>query len=79
MVRLADLPEWEREHMLDKLKNLSGFDSRPWVKGGSLRQRRVAIVTTSGLHRRGDRPFAAGAAATDYRGSPATSGRMSWR
>jgi D-proline reductase (dithiol) PrdB len=70
MVRLADLPEWEREHMLDKLKGLSGFDSRPWVKGGPLSRRRIAIVTTSGLHRRGDRPFAAGAAATDYRVIP---------
>jgi D-proline reductase (dithiol) PrdB len=61
MVRLADLPEWEREHMLDKLKGLSEFDSRPWVAGPPL---------ASGLHRRGDRPFAAGAAATDYRVIP---------
>ena len=27
MVRLADLPGWEREHMLDKVKDLQGFDS----------------------------------------------------
>jgi D-proline reductase (dithiol) PrdB len=72
MVRLADLPEWERQHMLDKLKDLSGFDARPWVAGPPLRKRRVAIVTTSGLHRRGDRPFAPGAAATDYRVIPGT-------
>lgn len=73
MVRLADLPEWEREHMLDKLKGLSEFDSRPWVSGGPLQRRRVAIITTSGLHRFGDRPFAPGAAATDYRVIPGSS------
>ncbi len=67
MVRLADLPEWERTHLLDKVRDLAGFDSRPWVSGPPLAQRRVAIVTTSGLHRRGDRPFAPGAQATDYR------------
>lgn len=67
MVRLADLPEWERTHLLDKVQALAGFDSRPWVSGLPLAQRRVAIVTTSGLHRRSDRPFAPGAQATDYR------------
>lgn len=70
MVRLADLPEWERQHMLDKLQGLSGFDSRPWVEGPPLARRRVAIVTTSGLHRRQDRPFAAGATASEYRVIP---------
>jgi D-proline reductase (dithiol) PrdB len=67
MVRLADLPEWERTHLLGKVRDLAGFDSRPWVSGPPLARRRVAIVTTSGLHRRGDRPFAPGAQATDYR------------
>ena len=56
--------------MLDKLQGLSGFDSRPWVEGPPLARRRVAIVTTSGLHRRQDRPFAAGAAASEYRVIP---------
>lgn len=67
MVRLADLPEWERTHLLNKVRDLAGFDARPWVSGPLLARRRVAIVTTSGLHRRGDRPFAPGALATDYR------------
>jgi D-proline reductase (dithiol) PrdB len=67
MVRLADLPEWERQHMLDKISGLSGFDTRPWVAGPPLARRRVAIVTTSGLHRRQDRPFAAGASSSEYR------------
>jgi D-proline reductase (dithiol) PrdB len=67
MVRLADLPEWEREHMLDKLKGLAGFDARPWTQPPRLRNCRIAIVTTAGLHRKGDRPFGPSALATDYR------------
>jgi len=73
MVRLADLPSWEREHMLDKVRaieNDGGFDSNPWVSGSLLNRRRVAIITTAGLHERDDRPFAPGAAATDYRVIP---------
>jgi D-proline reductase (dithiol) PrdB len=68
MVRLADLPEWEREHMLEKVNGLSGFDGRPWVNGPPLAERRVAIVTTAGLHRRGDAPFPQ--ASADYRVIP---------
>jgi len=70
MVRLADLPDWEREHLLSKLKDLGGFDGRPWVAGPPLAKRRVAIITTSGLHRRQDRPFAPGAAGSEYRVIP---------
>lgn len=65
MVRLADLPEWDAKMKLEKVKELTGFDERPWVKPPPLRKCRIAIVTTAGLHRRGDRPF--GANASDYR------------
>ena len=65
MVRLADLPEWDRKNKLDKLKELTGWDARPWVKPPPLAQCRIAIVTTAGVHRKGDRPFGPGA--TDYR------------
>jgi len=65
MVRLADLPEWDRQNKLDKLKELSGFDARPWVRPPPLARCRIAIVTTAGLHRKDDRPFGSGA--TDYR------------
>lgn len=54
--------------MVDKLKDLSGFDGRPWVGGPALSRRRVAIVTTAGLHRRGDAPFPS--ASADYRVIP---------
>ena len=66
MVRLIDLPEWERDY-------LSGlpcptFDTDPWVAGPPLSQRRVAIISTAGLQRRGDRPFMEGTA--DFRVIP---------
>ncbi len=69
MVRLADLPEWEREHLIEKGREAPRFTSRPWVKGAALGQRRVAIVTTSGVHRRGDLPFSL-IPGTDYRVIP---------
>lgn len=70
MVRLADLTEPERNHLLARIKDLAGFDGRPWVAGPPLNQRRVAIITTSGIHRQGDRPFGTGAADVDYRVIP---------
>ena len=67
MVRLADLPDYERSHLLDKVKDLAGFDARPWVKPPALKKCRIAIISTAGLHTRGDRPFGPSATATDYR------------
>ena len=51
------------------------FDGRPWVAGPPIAQRRVAIVSTAGLHLRSDRPFAIGSASAvnipgDYRVIP---------
>ena len=57
MARLADLPEWERRHLLDKVPTLPRFEMRPWVRGKPLRQRRLALVTTAGLHVKTDRAF----------------------
>jgi D-proline reductase (dithiol) PrdB len=65
MVRLADLPDWDRKSKLAKAGELSGFNARPWVRPPPLRQCRIALVTTAGLHRKGDRPF--GPNASDYR------------
>jgi len=63
MVRMTDLPESERT----LLENLAceSYDTEPWAGGPPLSQRRVALVSTAGLQRRGDRPFALGA--VDYR------------
>ena len=68
MVRLADLPESDRESMLKKIPALPRFPQRHWAHGPQLSQRRVAIVSTAGLHARGDRPFGAGG--MDYRVIP---------
>ena len=55
MVRLADLSAAEREHIL--AKELPAYDDGPWVTGPPLAGRRVALVTTAGLHRRDDDAF----------------------
>jgi D-proline reductase (dithiol) PrdB len=52
---MADLSEIDQK----KLMSIEGptFDSRPWVTGPPLNKRRVALITTAGLHKRSDRPF----------------------
>jgi len=55
VVRLADLPEEERAHLL--AKSCPPFDSEPFVEGPPLSQRRVALLTSAGLHRVGDDAF----------------------
>lgn len=78
MVRLADLSPPEREHLLHMRDQAPRFDTRPWVEGPPLSRRRVALVSTAGLHRRNDRPFSGGAGATEYRVIPsdATAGDL---
>ena len=63
MARLSDLPEVLAEH-LEHLP-CPTFESTPWVTGPALAERRVALISTAGLMRRGDRPFGPGSA--DYR------------
>jgi D-proline reductase (dithiol) PrdB len=70
MVRLADLPEWDRQNMLMKVPTLPRLPGRPFVKGQALSTRRIAIVSTAGLHARSDTPFGTGGAPTDYRVIP---------
>jgi len=58
MVRMADLPEIDQKILM----SMEGptFERRPWVEGPPLNQRRVALITTAGLHKREDRPFQMG-------------------
>lgn len=70
MVRLADLPPAEAKGHLDRVATLPQFASKPFVKGAPLAQRRVAIITTAGLHLRSDQPFDSGGAGIDYRVIP---------
>jgi D-proline reductase (dithiol) PrdB len=69
VARLSDMPEWEREHHLEKIRDLPDFGPTPWVDGPALSKRRVAVITTAGLQLRSDIPFKAGSA--DYRVIPA--------
>lgn len=55
MVRLHDLSDAEREHIM--AKPLPSFDERPWVEARPLTEQRVALVTTAGLHRLDDEAF----------------------
>lgn len=55
MAHLESMPEPQRSHIA-KTK-LPTFDTHPWVTGPPLNRRRVALISTAGLHRRDDRPF----------------------
>mgnify|MGYP000375869062 CR=1 FL=1 len=68
MARLSDFSATEQGHHLDKIPELPDFGTTPFVSGPPLPERRVAIVTTAGVHVRSDRPFDSGA--TDYRVIP---------
>lgn len=66
MVRLADTPPSLRHH-LEHLE-CPRFATAPWQSGPALARRRIAIVSTAGLQKRGDRVFSVGA--SDYRVIP---------
>jgi D-proline reductase (dithiol) PrdB len=66
MARMADLTTTMRQNM-EKLECPS-FAERPFVAGPPLARRRVAVISTAGLIRRGERPFMAGEA--DFRVIP---------
>ena len=68
MVRLADLQESDQDNMLKKIPLLPRFAEHHWVRGPKLAARRVAIVSTAGLHTRDDRPIGVGG--MDYRVIP---------
>ncbi len=57
MVRLEKLSEEDREIMQKIALTCPSFETHPWVNGPPLSQRRVAIISTAGLHGRHDRPF----------------------
>jgi D-proline reductase (dithiol) PrdB len=55
MVRLSDLPPADAQHLLSK--DCPRFETEPFVAGPPLAERRVAIVTTAGLHLAGQATF----------------------
>jgi D-proline reductase (dithiol) PrdB len=66
MARIEDIPEPTRT----AVANLPcpSFDTAPFVGGPALSQRRVAIVSSAALIRRGDKPFPFGSG--EYRAVP---------
>jgi D-proline reductase (dithiol) PrdB len=54
-MRLEKVSEEERKLLLSI--KCPSFETNPYVPGPPLKKRRVAIVTTAGLHGRHDRPF----------------------
>ena len=46
MVRLSDLADWDRRHILNA--DVPSFEGRPWAAAAAATERRVAIVTTAG-------------------------------
>lgn len=55
MARLDQMPEPMHSHLSEL--PCPSFETHPWVAGPPLAKRRVAIISTAGIHRRGDRPF----------------------
>ncbi len=56
MAILNRMPEPMRSHLAKLV--CPSFEKQPWVTGNVLARRRVSLISTAGLHRRGDRPFA---------------------
>jgi D-proline reductase (dithiol) PrdB len=63
MVRMTDLPPATQASMANL--ECPVFATTPFVAGSRLAKRHVAVVTSAGLLRRGERPFVSGD--TDYR------------
>jgi len=56
--RLSDMPEVEANHL--RRIECPTFDDTPALPGKPLNGRRVVLISTAGLHKRGDRPFRPG-------------------
>ena len=55
MARLDHFQEPMRSHLANLPCPI--FPTTPWASGPELSKRRVALISTAGLHRRGNRPF----------------------
>lgn len=56
--RLSDLPDGEAAHL--RRIECPTYDDTPALAGPPLAERRVVLISTAGLHRRGDRAFRPG-------------------
>lgn len=67
MVRLNEIDKNEAEHLLKLECEVN--ETSPFVTGPPLTKSKLALISTAGLHRRGDAPFTFGS--SDYRVIPA--------
>ena len=58
MVYLSDMPDKQKDMIVNQ--DLPNYQNTPCVKGPALSQRKIAIITTAGLHRRDDDVFTPG-------------------
>jgi D-proline reductase (dithiol) PrdB len=56
--RLSDMPEVEANHL--RRVECPTYEDTPLLAGKPIAERRVALISTAGLHKRGDRPFRPG-------------------
>lgn len=63
MARLSDFDELGRDYY--ESMEMPTFSSTPWIPAEPVNEARVAIISTAGLQRRGDRPFSVDSG--DYR------------
>ncbi len=55
MVRIDEFPDDFEEEFRNR--DMPEFTDTPLVAGKPLNERRISLISTAGLHRRGDRPF----------------------
>jgi len=58
MAHLSDMPEKQRNFIVNQ--DLPDYDDTPCAEGPALRERKIAIITTAGLHSREDKAFTPG-------------------
>jgi D-proline reductase (dithiol) PrdB len=68
MARMSDFDEMIRDYF--NAMEMPHFDDTPWTKAKPPSESRVAMISTAGLQRRGDRPFSIDS--SDYRLLPRT-------
>ena len=56
MARLTDFDDIGRDYYV--AMEMPRFSTTPWVPAKPVHQSRIAMISTAGLQRRGDRPFA---------------------
>ena len=61
MVHLSEMPDKLRDILINQ--DLPEFETTPWADGPPLSERRIALISTAGLHRKDDPPFVAGSGA----------------